>query len=98
MIVVRDVFQLKYGKARDFKAAMVEGKKLIDPVMGGTMRLMSDVVGESYTFVMENTFESLADYESKMSAGLTDEWRVWYQTLVPLINSGRREIFSFVEL
>jgi len=98
MIVVRDVFRLKFGKARDFKAAMVEGKKLMDPAMGGTMRLLSDVVGDSYTFVMESTFESLTDYETKLSGAMNDEWRSWYQTVIPMIDSGKREIFSIVEL
>ena len=53
MIIVRDVFRLKFGKAREAQALIEESKKL--PVQFGTdgRRVLTDLVGPSYTLVLE---------------------------------------------
>lgn len=96
MIVVRDIFQLKFGKARDFRTVMENGKHLFDAA-GINYRLLADLVGDSYTFVLETTASNLAEWESNMRDSMTDEWRRWYQTVTPLCESGKREIFTVVE-
>ncbi len=96
MIVVRDIFQLKFGKAREFKAAMANGTYLFDAA-GISYRLLADLVGDSYTFVLETTAANLAEWESNMGDTMNEEWRRWYQTVTPLCESGRREIFTVVE-
>jgi len=64
----------------------------------GDMRLLADLVGDAYTFVLEGKFDSLTDYEAKMSAINDPKWGEHYHTkIVPLIESGRREIFTVVE-
>jgi predicted thioredoxin/glutaredoxin len=100
MIVVRNVFQLKFGKAREALAVWKDGRALFQR-LGMPMeksRILTDVVGPFYTMVLENTFESLTDYEraGKEVMG-NEEWRAWYARLTPLCEGGHREIFSVVE-
>jgi hypothetical protein len=95
MIIVRDVFQLRFGAAREALAICKEGLEQSNALgSGAPMRFMTDLVGDYYTLVMESTFESLAQYEEMMEKIFALEaWRAWYQKLLPLLVSGRREIF-----
>ena len=100
MIVVRNVFQLKFGKARDAIAHWKEGRAIFErlgmPMKGS--RLLTDVVGPFYTLVLENSFESLADYERESHSVMDDEaWRIWYSKFTGLCEGGYREIFSVAE-
>jgi hypothetical protein len=95
MILVRDVFRLKFGKARDARALMKEATKLMPPEMAGRSRSMFDLTGPAYTLVWEMTVDSLAAWEKEMSEGMSDPaWREWYQKFVPLVDSSCREIFT----
>jgi hypothetical protein len=95
MIVVRDVFRLKFGKAKDVKTLMQESKKLMSPEQLKNSRILFDLVGPSYTMVLENTHGSLADYEASMKDLFNkNEWQAWYQRFVPLVSKSHREIFT----
>ena len=96
MILVRNIFQLKFGKAREAKEIWNEGKK-IESFGKMPYRLLFDLVGDSYTMVMEVTADDLSSFEKSMQANMNDDWRAWYQKFVPLCESGRREIFTIVE-
>ncbi|MDQ5857630.1 MAG: NIPSNAP family protein [Acidobacteriota bacterium] len=99
MIVVRNVFQLKFGKAKDALALWKEGREIARRTGSGEkMRAMTDLVGSFYTLVMEEEFPSLADMEREMQSEMgAEEWKGWYQKFVPLVESGYREIFTVVE-
>lgn len=101
MIVVRDIFQVKFGKAQDAIAAWKKGHELIEKIDGNGMntRLLTDVAGGNYyTLVMESEFGSLADYEASMARIIGNkDWKSWYQNFVPLAESGRREILNVVQ-
>ena len=52
MIVVRNVFQLKFGKAREALAVMKEGIAIQKRLAAeGSARLLTDVTGRHYTLV-----------------------------------------------
>lgn len=101
MIVVRDIFQVKFGKAQDAIASWKEGFSLIKKAGGNNrdFRLLTDVVGgQYYTLVLESEFGSLAEFEDTMSKITGDkEWKSWYQKFTPLADSGRREILNVVD-
>ena len=99
MILVRDVFQLKFGKTRDAKALLSEGKEIAKRVgYGAPDRVLTDLTGSYYTFVMESRHESLAAYEESLGNTFgADEWGKWYQSFVPLVEKGHREIFTIVD-
>jgi hypothetical protein len=99
MIVVRNVFRLKFGKAKDALALWKEGRQIAERTgSGGSMRAMTDLVGPFYTLVMEDQFPSLSEMERDMQSEVAkEEWKSWYQKFVPLVESGYREVFTLVE-
>jgi hypothetical protein len=100
MIVIRNVFQLKFGKAREAVALMKEGLAIQQRVVTGvdfSTRLLTDVTGPFYTLVLELTVQDLASFESYAPKLFGDkEWQAYYQRLTPLVESGHREIFTVV--
>jgi hypothetical protein len=98
MILVRNVFRLKFGKAREAIALCQEGLSVIRRSgMPGEARLLTDLTGPFYTLVLEMTHDSLADMEREARQEMGDqEWRAWYQRFVPLVESGYREMFTIV--
>jgi hypothetical protein len=100
MIVVRDIFHLKFGKAREAKELLKEG---IDIIKGtgyaGTMRAMTDLTGRSYTLVMESEIESLGKIEEELKKSFADSnWQEWYKKFTPFCESGEREIYTLIDL
>ena len=97
MIVVRDVFQLEFGKAKEAIALLRQGQQHLNRGGYAVSRLLADVTGDYYTLVMESTFDSLSAYESAVEASTTNqEWKETYARFVPLVRTGRREIFRSV--
>ena len=100
MIVVRNVFRLKFGETREAVAAFREGFGHIQRmgISRAPARLLTDLVSSFYTVVLEQTYESLADFENSAKILMADkDWKAWYQTVLPLVESGYREIFTIVE-
>lgn len=98
MIVAREVFQLHFGKARDALAVVRDLRALIERRDVAQVRFLVDYVADYYTLVMEMTVEDLAAYEKALASTMADaEWRKLYARLVPLVRSGRREIFRTVD-
>lgn len=97
MIVVRDVFQLRFGTAREAAALWNEGLEFLrrSPQVREP-RLLTDLTGPYYTLVLESSFDSLGAYETTMRESLDDKWRAWYSKFTPLVVSGHREIFNVV--
>jgi hypothetical protein len=100
MILVRNIFRLKFGKAKEAVAIWKEGRAL-NKKLGlseAPIRILTDLTGPSYTLMMEVTHESLADFERLGKQVMAaPEWQSWYQKFVPLVESGAREIFTIVE-
>jgi len=98
MILVRDIFNLKFGKAKEAKALLKEGMAINKKFGFPMSRALTDLTGPSYTLILENEWKSFADWENSMKSGLaTDEWQKWYQKFVPLCDKGSREIFTILE-
>jgi hypothetical protein len=99
MIVVRNVFRLKFGKAKDALALWKEGRQIAERTgVGVNMRAMTDLVGPFYTLVMEEQHASLAAMEREMQSEMGgEEWESWYRKFVPLVESGYREVFTLIE-
>jgi hypothetical protein len=99
MIVVRDIFQLKFGMAGQaielWKQAMEINRRL---GYGGSARMLTDLVGSPYyTVVLETTYESMWEFEEAIKKVLKNQdWRGIYSKIVPLTEKGRREILNVV--
>ena len=101
MILVRNVFRLKYGKAREATALVKEALGIQKRVLTGvefSTRVLTDVTGPFYTLVLELTVPNLASFEKYAPQLFADkEWQANYQKMTPLVESGYREIFTIVE-
>ena len=96
MILVRDVFQVKFGQMKQAKDVWKEMFKAMPAGGAGKPRLLTDLTGQYYTLVLESTFKDLADYEAFSRKEMAAVGPL-YQKFVPLVDSGRREIFTIVE-
>lgn|SRR5215471_10102435 len=99
MIVVRNIFQLRFGEAKKgvelWKEGMALAKRLGFPAKSS--RVLTDLVGQFYTIVFENVFESLAEFESAAKTFMANpEWQTWYAKVSAITESGRREILNVV--
>jgi hypothetical protein len=75
-----------------------EGKKLIENTGYKGTRAMMDLVGHSYTLVLEIEWESLVQMEEGMKKAFSDkDWQEWYQKFAPLVDSSCREIFTILD-
>ena len=63
------------------------------------VRLLTDLAGTPfYTIVLESTFDSVSQWEhAHQAAKLNVQWRGVYRKLLPLTESGHREILTLVE-
>jgi len=101
MIVVRNVFQLKFGKAKEAVALAKDGIAIQKKVLAGVdfpTRLLTDVTGPFYTLVLELTVPNLTTYEQNAPLVFADkEFQANYQKMAALVESGHRELFTVVD-
>ena len=100
MIVVRDVFRLKFGQSKEAMALWKEALALLRESGYGAVnvRLLTDMAGAPYyTVVLESTFNSVAEWEkAHLAARDNARWKAVYARIIPFTESGRREILSIV--
>jgi hypothetical protein len=99
MIVIRNSFQLKFGKAREAVALLKEGiasqKRAGSPF---SYRILTDVTGPFYTLVLELTVPSLGEFEAQSPKLMGDKgFQENYQKFTALVESGHREVYTVVE-
>ena len=99
MVVIRNVFHLKFGKARE-ALALVKESVAIHQRAGAQFspRIMTDLTGPFYTIVLEITLANLAYLETEMPRFMSSpEWQANYQKLTAFVDSGYREVFNTVD-
>lgn len=98
MFVIRDIFQLKFGKAREARESLKQLREINEQMGFPQLRVLTDFTGESYRLIMESEFPTLAEYERQLTSTMaTPEWREGYTTFIPLIESSYREILRLVD-
>ena len=94
MIVVRDVFQARYGKGDELVALMKEMMQASPPGSGPAMRILTDRSGPFFTVVTETQVESMGEWERMMAESFGDaRFEGLFARMVPLVESGRREFY-----
>ena len=98
MLVVRDIFHLRFGRAREAIELLERGSEILAAANYPVVRILADVTGEYYTLVMETEVESIAAWEQGMAETpeLTEWQEIYRNEFVPLVRHGRREIFRVV--
>jgi hypothetical protein len=93
--VVRDIFKLKFGHFRPVKELFseVKDKNMLEGAK--YMRVLTDFTGDSYRLILEAGFNSLLEYETSLSGGMSDpEWQQWYKKFMEHVESSHREILK----
>ena len=94
MILVRDVFQAKYGKSGELVALFKEARESW-PGRYAEGNLLTDASGPFFTVVTEAKFESLGDWEQNRGEIFSmPEFEDWFARMTALVESGRREFYN----
>ena len=92
MIIVRDVFQAKYGQGSALAAHFKETKEWS---IQYAPRILTDASGPFFTVVTETEFESLAAFEQESGEIFSKpEFGDWFERMKQLVESGRREFYN----
>ncbi len=98
MILMRNVFQAKYGRGDDLVALMQGVQGLLAKHGGAQQRILTDLAGPFFTVIAEIEFESLADFERSFGEMFADpEFEQWFSRMPELVESGSREFFTIVD-
>jgi hypothetical protein len=93
MIVVRDVFQAKYGKTNDLVELFLEAKRSFPEI--GYSRILTDASGPFFTVIAEVEVDSLGVWEQRLSDVFSHpEFPTWFRRMEDLVVSGRREFYN----
>ena len=97
MYIIRDIFQLKFGHFRPVKTMMEEAMKKDMMPKAKSNRVLSDFTGDSYRFIFETGYDSLADFEKELTGDMAKpEWQDWYKKFIEHVESSHREILKVV--
>ena len=97
MIIERNIFYLKFGKAKE---AIAIWKQILDEakhsnLKGPEMRLLSDISGPAYTLILELHIASFTDINSKHTIWATHpSFQELYQQFIPLCERAHREYYK----
>ncbi len=97
MIVIRNVFQAKIGRAGELAQARAESLRQASGTDGGpaAWRVLTDLSGPFDTVVMEVEAESLAAWEQARGAMFTTpEFQDNFARTSELVVSGRNELYT----
>ena len=96
MIVVRGVFQAKYGKSDELVQLMKESDTIWPSEH--KYRMMTDLSGPFFTVITEADYESLSAWEADIQKYFGDDrFATWFEHMMRLVESGRREFYNLVE-
>ena len=97
MILVRLVFQAKYGRGDELVALFHDNADMWPG--GQQMRLLTDLSGSFFTVVAETAFENMAAWEKfEQEEYAMPEFGPWFEKMIPLVESGRREFYHVVAM
>ncbi len=103
MLLVRQVFQAKYGRGDELVALFKETRERFQA--SGTAeadarswRLLTDASGPFFTVVTEFEVESFAAWERMFQEMMAQpDMGEWFGRMVDVVESGSREFYNIVE-
>ncbi|MBI2862198.1 MAG: hypothetical protein HYX89_05210 [Chloroflexi bacterium] len=94
MILVRDVFQAKYGKGDKVVALFKETRQTWGQRYPN-QRILTDASGSFFTVVTEREMANLAEWERLIAETFAHPaFGDWFARMEPLVESGRREFYN----
>ena len=97
MIIVRETFEVKYGRGDEFVALLKEGSEMLADRAGSPPRILTDLSGQFFTVQMETEMESLAAFEESQKVLADPRFGPWFERMVELVETGRRDFFHVEE-
>ena len=99
MLLVRQVFQAKYGHGdelvglfQELNARMRDAGELMPQ-----FRVLTDASGPFFTVVTETETENFAAWEGGFREAMDQPWMgEWFSRMMPLVESGSREFYNIV--
>lgn len=93
MIVVRGVFQAKYGRGDELVQLFKEANAMWSG--GRNARILTDLSGPFFTVVTEAEYDSFSAWEANAQEIFGDaRFAAWFERMGPLVESGRREFYN----
>lgn len=95
MYLIRDIFHTKPGKAKELVAMFKKAMPHFKQTEGVTQtRIMTDVVSDYWTVVMESEVEDIGRFMSSLrTATASPELREIMKGYMDLVQGGKREIY-----
>ncbi|MCC6629175.1 MAG: hypothetical protein IT340_17440 [Chloroflexi bacterium] len=99
MIVVRQVFQARYGRGDELVALFKEfGTRMQAEGRMERWRILTDASGPFFTVISEAEMPNLAAWEQVFGETMGQPWiGEWFGRMMPLVESGSREFYTIVE-
>jgi hypothetical protein len=58
-------------------------------------RILTDFTGDAYRLILEESYNTLADYEEHLGTGMAKEdWKQWYEQFKQHVDRSYREILK----
>ncbi len=99
MVVVRQVFQARYGRGNELVALFREFNARVEEEGGSgpRFRILTDASGRFFTVVTELEVENFAAWEAGFREAMARPWMEdWFGRMAPLVESGSREFYTVV--
>jgi hypothetical protein len=101
MLLVRDVFQARYGHGDElvalFKEIVADWQSAPRPVALHDHRVLTDASGPFFTVVTELVLDDFTAWERFMAEEFAlPQFPVWFERMTAVTESGRREFYNLV--
>jgi hypothetical protein len=97
MLLVRDILQIDPARMKEVRELAEKNLGLLRKFDLPVTRLLTDLVGDYYTLVIESEVPDLGTYEKGLRGGFADpEWQAFYGKIRATVRGGRREIFTIL--
>lgn len=94
MYLVREIMNTKPGKAKEIVATFKKAKPFMEKEGIKNMMIMTDIVGDYWTVIMQYEVDDLAGFFSTIRSSTGGkELQEIMKGYMDLVNGGRREIF-----
>lgn len=94
MYLVRDIFKCKPGKAKELVNIFKQTIPFMEKENINSARLLTDVVSEYWTVILETEVETLADFENRRGFTSKPEVQEIMKDYMTIVEGGKREIFK----
>jgi hypothetical protein len=99
MILVRMVFQVKFGKMDEVLAGMAQMRSMGEHLGMPQPRILTDLGGPMFTFVQEVEVESLDQWQQQRQKMFSDpQWQAATASMPDVFESGRIEFYTIHDM